>query len=78
MVIGHSLIILPTRVLPAELVGAARRQITSQHCPECTREGHDVHAAFCKCCGGSLLPGRRAQRPSLAGNGNSKQLVTLL
>ena len=54
MVLGYSLIIIPTGVFSVELVGAARKQITSQNCPECTREGHDIDAEFCKYCGGAL------------------------
>jgi voltage-gated potassium channel len=54
MVLGYSLIIIPTGIFSVELVGAARKQITSQSCPECTREGHDVDAVHCKYCGGVL------------------------
>ena len=54
MVIGYSLIIIPTGIFSAELVRASRKPITSQGCPDCTREGHDVDAAFCKHCGAGL------------------------
>jgi voltage-gated potassium channel len=54
MVIGYSLIIIPTGIFSAELVRAIRKPITTQGCPECTREGHDDDAAFCKYCGARL------------------------
>ena len=54
MIIGYSLIIIPTGIFSAELVRAARKQVTTQNCPECTREGHDVDAEFCKYCGARL------------------------
>jgi len=54
MIVGYSLIIIPTGIFSVELVQATRRQISTQSCPECTREGHDVDAAFCKHCGAGL------------------------
>ena len=54
MVIGYSLIIIPTGIFSAELVRATRKSITTQGCPECTREGHDADAAFCKHCGARM------------------------
>jgi len=38
----------------AQAVG--RRQLSTQHCPHCSREGHDRNARFCKFCGGELDP----------------------
>jgi len=54
MVMGYSLIIIPTGIFSMELVQAARRSITTQSCPECLREGHDADAAHCKHCGAGL------------------------
>lgn len=54
MLLGYSLIIIPTGVFTSELVQAARRKVSSQHCPECSREGHEADAVFCKFCGGRL------------------------
>jgi voltage-gated potassium channel len=54
MVIGYSLIIIPTGIFSAELVRASGKKITSQGCPECTREGHDEDAVFCKHCSAQL------------------------
>ena len=54
MLIGYSLIIIPTGIFSAALVQAARKQITTQSCPQCSHEGHDADAKFCKFCGGAL------------------------
>ncbi len=54
MVLGYSLIIIPTGIFSMELVQASRKQITTQACPECVREGHDVDAVHCKFCGAHL------------------------
>ena len=54
MVIGYSLIIIPTGIFSMELVQATRQQVTTQSCPECTREGHDTDAVHCKYCGAVL------------------------
>ena len=54
MVLGYSLIIIPTGIFSMELVQAARKRVTTQNCPECLREGHDEDATHCKFCGGQL------------------------
>jgi voltage-gated potassium channel len=54
MVLGYSLIIIPTGIFSMELVEASRRQVSTQSCPECSREGHDSDAAYCKFCSAKL------------------------
>ncbi|HAH44087.1 ion transporter [Gimesia sp.] len=58
MILGYSLIIVPTGIVSAELAHGARAsdrsRITTQVCPECMREGHDSNATFCKFCGARL------------------------
>ena len=54
MVIGYSMIIIPTAIFSMELVRADRKEITTQNCPECLREGHDADARHCKYCGARL------------------------
>ena len=54
MVLGYSMIIVPTGIVTAELTGVAQRPLTTQVCPECMAEGHDVDAVHCKFCGGRL------------------------
>jgi voltage-gated potassium channel len=54
MILGYSLIIIPTGIFSMEMVRAAQRQLTTQSCPACVREGHDEDAVYCKHCGASL------------------------
>jgi voltage-gated potassium channel len=56
IIMGYSLIIVPTGFVSAELVGAkvATRPVSTQTCTHCMREGHDVDATFCKHCGTRL------------------------
>lgn len=58
MVLGYSLIIVPTGIVTAELAHAGGNfgatRITTQVCPECMKEGHEVDATFCKFCGSRL------------------------
>lgn len=58
MIIGYSLIIVPTGIITAEMTWGRkpRDQATTQHCPHCSRHGHDIDATFCKHCGGRLNP----------------------
>ena len=54
MVVGYSLIIVPTGILSAELSRTSGKPVSTQACPECSREGHDVDAVHCKFCGSAL------------------------
>ena len=54
MVLGYSIIIIPTGIFSLELARAASKQPTTQNCPECVREGHDTDAVHCKYCGAQL------------------------
>lgn len=54
MILGYSLIIVPTGILSVELARARDHALTSQHCRECSREGHDSDATHCKYCGADL------------------------
>jgi len=52
MCLGYSMIIVPTGIVTAELAhSGGKKEITTQVCPECMREGHDPDATFCKFCG---------------------------
>ncbi len=53
MILGYSIIIVPTGVFSAEVI-KRRSMITTRSCPACTREGHDADARYCKFCGVSL------------------------
>jgi len=54
MILGYSLIIIPTGIFSLELAQVSSRGISTQACPECSAEGHDVDASFCKYCGARL------------------------
>ena len=56
MIIGYSLIIIPTGIISAEMASTASRRhmLSTQHCPHCSRDGHERDAKHCKFCGGAL------------------------
>lgn len=54
MVLGYALIIVPTGIVSAEVAHQMARSISTQACPQCSREGHDADASHCKWCGASL------------------------
>ncbi len=52
MVLGYSLIVVPTGLVTADLLRVD--SVTTEACPDCARQGHDHDAEFCKYCGASL------------------------
>jgi voltage-gated potassium channel len=54
MVTGYSMLIVPTGIVSAEMAQRAIRPVSTQACPTCSREGHDVDASHCKWCGAQL------------------------
>lgn len=55
MIIGYSIIAVPTGVFSAEVIRAMRDdQHSDQACPGCGEEGHDRNAKYCKLCGHGL------------------------
>jgi len=54
MILGYSIIAVPTGIVTAELTQAYKKEITAQTCPQCTRQGHDKDANHCKFCGAQL------------------------
>lgn len=56
MVLGYSIIAVPTGIVTAEIVEttAASRRRTGRSCGSCGYVGHDVDARFCKACGAQL------------------------
>jgi voltage-gated potassium channel len=57
VLVGYSMIIVPTGILTAEMAGYGRH-ITTRACPSCMAEGHDLDAIHCKRCGEPLDPER--------------------
>lgn len=54
MIIGYGIIAVPTGIVTVELAQAFKKKISTQACPECSAEGHDPDAKFCKYCGSKL------------------------
>jgi len=54
MILGYSMIIIPTGIVTAEIARPTVKPVTTQVCPACMAEGHDHDASHCKYCGGKL------------------------
>ena len=54
MILGYSIIAVPTGIMTVEISRAAQRHITTTACPDCSAEGHDADARYCKYCGAKL------------------------
>lgn len=54
MIMGYGIIAVPTGIVTVELSRANTADITTQACPECSAEGHDENAVFCKYCAARL------------------------
>ena len=54
MILGYSIIAVPTGIVSAELVHSARTPATTRSCPACMTEGHEFTARYCKQCGEAL------------------------
>ena len=54
MILGYSIIAVPTGIMTVELSQAYTAKTTSQACPSCSAEGHDRDAKYCKSCGAKL------------------------
>ena len=54
MIIGYGIIAVPTGIVSAELSQVYKKGVSTQACPECSAEGHDKDAEFCKFCGSRL------------------------
>lgn len=54
MILGYSIIAIPTGIITAGIVEASRVPITTRSCRHCMSEGHLPDARYCKDCGGRL------------------------
>jgi voltage-gated potassium channel len=54
MVIGYSIIAIPTGIVTSEIIQAGRKPVTTRHCPHCLTEGHEMNARYCKDCAEEL------------------------
>jgi voltage-gated potassium channel len=54
MILGYSIIAVPTGIVTVEWSQATRTRPNTQACPSCSAEGHDGDAKYCKFCGAKL------------------------
>lgn len=54
MILGYGMIAVPTGIVTAEITYASREKMTRRVCSQCSAEGHDADAEFCKHCGEKL------------------------
>lgn len=54
MILGYAIIAVPTGIVTVEMSHAFNTSISTQACPECSAEGHDIDARYCKFCGAAL------------------------
>jgi voltage-gated potassium channel len=55
MIMGYAIIAVPTGIVSAEMVASQKQQNHGrQACRNCSREGHDDDATYCKYCGWKL------------------------
>ena len=56
MILGYGIIAVPTGIVTAEFSRKRQDKISTQVCPDCSKEGHELNAKFCKKCGAELNP----------------------
>jgi voltage-gated potassium channel len=54
MILGYGIIAVPTGIVTVEMSQTFGRKVSTQSCPECSAEGHDADAQYCKYCGTKL------------------------
>ena len=62
MIMGYSIIAVPTGIVTAEITYAGRERIGLVRCPGCRAGGHDGDAGHCKFCGAALSGGRAREK----------------
>lgn len=55
MIMGYGIIAVPTGIVTAEIANIKMHEkLNNEACPNCSREGHDIDAEYCKFCGHQL------------------------
>ncbi len=54
MIMGYSIIAVPTGIVTVEMAQAFKEHVTTRACNDCSAEGHDVDVKHCKFCGSEL------------------------
>jgi len=52
MILGYAIIAVPTGIITSEF--AQSKPVSTQACPSCSKEGHEVDAVHCKFCGARM------------------------
>lgn len=55
MILGYSVIAVPTGIVSAEVTGAGQEARDRRQCGECGQRGHDPSAHYCHQCGADLV-----------------------
>lgn len=53
MIVGYGIIAVPTGIVTSEIT-KFNKPVTTEACPACGQDGHDIDAKFCKYCGYKL------------------------
>jgi len=75
MVLGYSIIAVPTGIVTATLLGK-RKVSNTQVCSRCMYDKHDDDTNYCKICGTHLHPnskGRKYKTPTEVHKNNNKE-----
>lgn len=67
MLVGYSVIAVPTGIFTSEVLLEMQRQRNDRHCGSCAASGHESDAGFCRHCGGALA------KPELADADKNRQ-----
>ena len=54
MLLGYSILAVPTGIFTSELLAARRPKVSTEACRSCGVDGHEVDARHCKFCGAAL------------------------
>jgi voltage-gated potassium channel len=54
MLLGYSIIAIPTGIVSAEITRSGRANVKTRICPHCKESEHQADATFCKSCGQKL------------------------
>jgi voltage-gated potassium channel len=55
MIMGYGIIAVPTGIVTVEMGNLKKdKKISTQSCPECSADGHEPDAVYCKFCGAKL------------------------
>ena len=54
MIMGYGIIAVPTGIVSADMARKSSKNLSTQACRYCSKEGHDLDATHCKFCGKQL------------------------